>query len=422
MEYSTIWQESLMPGLVDYGVIIIYLFIILFGARSYQNKKINSIPAYKYFVSGLFFKILVGLGFCLIYTLYYGGGDTTGYFISSEAMINVLAKKGPEPFFNLLSGNQEKGSYVFDAFTGLVFYWHDPQAWSVVRFTCLFTIFGFMNYFTTTILLDVIAYIGIWKLYVVFTEMYPDYIKKLALGVLFVPSIAFWGSGIMKDTYTLSAACWLTYNFYKIFIKKEKLFINILLLIVNMYIILSIKPYIILYDRPEDVLPKYSSIIEEKGVYEARQNLGKKAQTTQQDLTREGAYGGNYYDVGKFDATPSGMIKKAPEAITAALFRPFLWEANNPVMLISGLENTVILFLTIFIFFKVGVIKTFGIIGSEPLLFFSLIFAILFSFSVGIASGNFGAMVRYRIPCMIFYIPALFILLERMKTLKAQKE
>ncbi|NTW32845.1 MAG: hypothetical protein HGB12_09505 [Bacteroidetes bacterium] len=453
-EVSTIWYDSLMPSIVDYGVILIFLFIIFFAAMSHQNKNIDSNPAYKYFISGLFFKIFCGFGLCTVYTLYYGGGDTHAYFISSKAMVNVLLQKGPEPFFRLLLGDQSNQAYAFDSYTGLVFYWHDIQAWTIIRFTSIFTIFSFKSYYTATLLLDVCAFVGVWKLYLTFTEIYPDYKNKLAIGILFVPSIVFWGSGIMKDTFTLSAACWLTHNFYKIFIKKENIFSNICLMIINIYIIISLKPYIIVALLPGILIWisfNYVKSVENKilrtlftpflivfgfgvgaitltafsgslGDYANIQSASKKAQITQQDLLRSDAYGANNYDLGSYEATPTGMIKKAPMAILTVLFRPFLWEAKNPVMLISGLENTIILLMTIFILFKVGVIKTFKIIGSEPFLFFSLLFAVIFSFSVGVAAANFGAMVRYRIPCMIFYIPTLIILYERMKSLKKDKE
>jgi hypothetical protein len=45
-----------------------------------------------------------------------------------------------------------------------------------------------------------------------------------------------------------------------------------------------------------------------------------------------------------------------------------------------------------------------------------LVFSIIFAFSVGFTSYNFGTLVRYKIPLMPFYYIALFILSDKDKT------
>ena len=66
--------------------------------------------------------------------------------------------------------------------------------------------------------------------------------------------------------------------------------------------------------------------------------------------------------------------------------------------------------LTIYILIKVGVIRTFSIIGSTPIVLFCFIFALTFAFAVGISSYNFGTLVRYKIPLMPFYVAGLYIM------------
>ena len=50
-------------------------------------------------------------------------------------------------------------------------------------------------------------------------------------------------------------------------------------------------------------------------------------------------YKGNSFDIGDYDANISSMLLKAPAAINAALFRPYIWQANNIVMFLSSIEN-----------------------------------------------------------------------------------
>jgi hypothetical protein len=44
-----------------------------------------------------------------------------------------------------------------------------------------------------------------------------------------------------------------------------------------------------------------------------------------------------------------------------------------------------------------------------------LIFTIIFGIGVGTNSGNFGTLVRYKIPLMPFYLAALYILQAQAK-------
>jgi hypothetical protein len=119
---------------------------------------------------------------------------------------------------------------------------------------------------------------------------------------------------------------------------------------------------------------------------------------------------GSGYYLGEQDGTLGGMLKLAPQAIATSLFRPFIWEAHNPVMLLSALEATFILLFTLRIFWRSGVFATLTIIGQTPILLMSFVFALVFAASVGITSSNFGTLVRYKIPLIPFYLGGLFIL------------
>jgi hypothetical protein len=55
-------------------------------------------------------------------------------------------------------------------------------------------------------------------------------------------------------------------------------------------------------------------------------------------------------------------------------------------------------------------------VSKDPNIIFCLIFSLIFAFAVGISSYNFGALSRYKIPCLPFYAAFLFILLSNGKT------
>ena len=140
-------------------------------------------------------------------------------------------------------------------------------------------------------------------------------------------------------------------------------------------------------------------------------NILIKAVKTQQDLVR-GQYGTNSYDIGAYEPTLAGISSKIPAALNMALFRPFIWDARNPVMVLSGLENLFMLLFTIYIVIKVKITTLLKSLFSNPLLIFSFLFAIFFAFSVVLTTSNYGALVRLKIPCMPFYLISLFILFD----------
>jgi hypothetical protein len=67
------------------------------------------------------------------------------------------------------------------------------------------------------------------------------------------------------------------------------------------------------------------------------------------------------------------------------------------------------------VLFKVGPRKIYTQVSKEPLLIFSVVFSIFFAFSVGLTTSNFGALVRYKIPAVPFYLSAMLILYQRNK-------
>ena len=57
-----------------------------------------------------------------------------------------------------------------------------------------------------------------------------------------------------------------------------------------------------------------------------------------------------------------------------------------------------------------GITGVWKSVRKNPSVQFFLIFTIIFAFAVGISSYNFGALSRYRIPCLPFYILALVLI------------
>ncbi len=414
--------------------------VAYFIATRIKNRHINDEPYYKYFRIGLFIKIFAGLAFALIYLFYYGGGDTVYYFLGSESIVKMVDKDMPT-FFKLLWGNHSLEVYsMFDRGTGWPLYFRDPNSFAVCRFNVLFYLMGFGSYLGNTIIMNLILYFGVWRFYKMVVRIYPNNEKWLAIALFFIPSVVFWSSGILKDGWTLTAVLFMFTNLYYIFIAKEKVVNNLLWILFWSYIAFSIRPYIfyvtigsgliwvgfaavkaiesrflrtiampfiilITWAAGVAILAQTSTMASKR--YSSIDAMLETAQIIQDDLRKE-YYGGNRFDIGAFEPTVRGVLSKFPVAVTAGLFRPFLWEANNILMLFSGIESVLLMLLILYLIIKTKVLGFFKAVFSDTFMISLLIFAITFAFFVGLTTANFGALVRYRIPVLPFLFIVLF--------------
>ena len=438
IDYSKNLAAQLL-SILDLLLPPIYLAIMYLIGTYIQSKNADN-PIYKYYRRGLMAKCFGAIAVCLVYVYWYKGGDTINYFVSSVPLINMMSKNF-DVFVSIMQGNITwENRSQFDAITGYPEFWRDPVAMFVVRLIVPLTILGFKSYLATAILLASICYSGIWRLFVVFHSEFPQLEDKLATAVLFIPSVVFWGSGILKDSITISAVGWFTYSFYCFFILKRRNISYLIFLFISGFLMVSIKPYILFALLPGSIIwlsnqrianiksaflkilfgPILLAIALGGGVFALSQmgsllgnySLDKvvsKAVESNNDQKQE-YYGGNSFDIGEVNDDPMSMLSKAHLAIGATLFRPFLWDARNPVMFISACENTYILLLTIFLFMRLKIFGFLKMVNSNPLLQFSMLFALFFAFSVGIATSNFGSLVRLKIPCIPFFVSSLFIM------------
>jgi hypothetical protein len=295
----------------------------------------------------------------------------------------------------------------------------------------------------TTALIASITYYAVWKVFVLFVTYFPSLQKQMAFSILFFPSILFWGSGVSKDTYTFFGVLLLFYNVYSLFINKSvgrKRNLNWLAIGLGFFLIINIKPYIILvfipcaliwifYDKIKKIKISFLKyfiapiglvlmvllsyyILNAFGDKMSKFSLDRALETaaiTNYDLKQD-YYGGASFDIGDFDGTLTGAIKLFPMAIIAGLFRPFIWESGSVVLLLAGLENSLILFFVVYIIFKIGFLSFFRMIIKNPVLLFCFLFSVLFAFMIGLTTSNFGALVRFKIPLLPFLLTGIFIL------------
>jgi len=257
-----------------------------------------------------------------------------------------------------------------------------------------------------------------------------------------VPSLIVWGSAILKDTICFSCLCVVHYYLFRIFMQNKFKISYLLYILFAGYIVLTIKIYILLAYAPcfsFMVTQQYKTYIHNRilramiapfiiilslvvsyvlvtqlGAQKERYSSEKLLETAK--LQRDYVHyislksEGSTYDLGEMDNGLMSYISKIPAAINVSLFRPYLWESKNPIMLLSAIESSILLYLTFRLFQKRKLKNTIDVLSKDVHLQFSLLFGLVFAFFVGVTTYNFGSLVRYKIQGYPFYIVAILLL------------
>jgi hypothetical protein len=439
--YKTNSQSLFFP--IDILTVPIFVYLVVKYFNNYKDKH-KSIAIYeKYYMKALIVRLVCTLLTAMMYDFYYNGGDTTVYFFHI-LYIKPLLFENPMLFFQVVFDPQsfESQKWLCDQAFDCGIYLFDGATGNIIRFGLLLSYFCFSSFLVISTVFTVYAFLGCWNLYKVFQELYPHLEKEMAIACLFIPSMCFWGTGLMKDSLCLGALGLLVHSVYSVIFKRERILFNVLLAAFNIYLLVVIKVYIILAFAPALAVWVFArgranikspflkaiatpifvtvGLISGVGVLTAMGSIAERyameemmrtAKDTQNWLvTASKMSGGSFYTLGDIEYSALGLLKIIPKAVNVSLFRPYLWEAKKIMLFPAAIEGVFTFYLTIRLLFKSGFLNFFKMIAANPEVQFCLVFSIIFAFAVGFTSFNFGALARYKIPFMPFYYMALFIL------------
>lgn len=415
---------------------LLLVYGVAFGVRS----SVTNVYTKRYFIPALTVKLVGAIALGILYHTLYAG-DTNNYYHQAGIVYHAFGDSFAAGW-ELVTTAGDVTPAISRYTDQLTWFGRGSNEYFVIRVAAVFALLSFNTYTVIAVLFATITFTGMWAMYVTFAKIRPQVYKELAIAVFFLPSVFFWGSGLLKDSLCLGALGWLFYAFYRGAIERKSVLRCAIMGTGAVGVIFAMKTYILLAFMPPALLwvfnestrgiqskalrlaakPLFLSVgllvsgyaFVQISAADARFDVEKIG--AQSKLTAEYLQGvskteqGSGYNIGEQDGTLGGMAKLAPQALVVALFRPFLWEARNPTMALSALEATYFLVLTLRILWRVGFFKTMALIGSTPVLTLCFVFSLVFAISVGISSGNFGTLVRYKIPLMPFYLSGLYIM------------
>lgn len=436
-----------LPFFILFWVVLIYAVKVI----KYKDEEFS-----KYIIPAFLLRIVGSILTALMYQYYYGYGDTFYYFIGASDIFNQ-AFSNPAISLEMLSVPFENWSLETKKAYTYSFFFSSPTESVVLRYGGLFGIFpGFGSYMGISLCFTSVSFLGTWLIYRVFTKIYPHLHKPLAYAVLFLPSMCFWSTGIMKDPLVMGGLGMLFYGLYHLLVKRGSSILLCLAFIyigfqltfhIKKYTFMAFAPtfgfmliynFILLVKNPtiRRVLVPFFLILSGLGFFgfvnflsnyyaafslEGFIDEASKMQWWLQYSTERDD--GTGYSLGEYDPSFTGVLQLIPKSINVTLFRPYIWEARKIIVIPSAIEAFITLLLTFYVIvIKVGVIRSLRISLGNPFVLFCLLFSLLFAFAVGFTSYNFGALARYKLPCLPFYLSAILFIYHHGQSAKISKE
>lgn len=415
---------------VDILITLLWLGILAIIVNN-QASKLENQELKSHYIRNFYIKILYGFAFTVIYLIVYGGGDTRAYWDGAVVM-NKLFFKSPSLYFDALLSlpNPENRLIHFNAETGFPPGWiyREAQGWFVCQLTSVISLITFRSFFATVVIFSYFVAISTWKIFELVTKLNLHKVNIAAWCMLYIPSVGFWCSGIAKDTIIYISILNILYYSLDILVLKNKIKLkHVFGLIFFVFLMSQIRSFALaatfaplLAAFGTRITNRYSTNLFAKFAFRivflsvgafgfiavfsssVVADLAQEASIVQNDFKNNETYTGKKYDIGVVDGTPAGMIRAFPISVFYGIYKPFIYEALSPTLILNGIESLVLVLMTLNFFFVGNVFKKIKRVSSNEFLIFAFVFTLLIGFMAGYTSVLYGVLVRIRAPLLPF--------------------
>jgi hypothetical protein len=426
-------------------LMILYLFAFIMKRR-YRNSEMA-----KYILPALTIRFACAIIYTLVLVYYYGLGDSFNYYqgvldmhravVDDKSVLKEIYSK-----VQLEPGDKMYNYFYYSASWSIRYYMLESRTYMVSKFGLPFSLIFNKSFLCISFCISFFAFLGSWKIFKLFAGLYPHLVKKIAYATLFLPSILFWGVSLLKDPICLGAMGFLLYYLHALFIRRERMAVAGIYVLLSAFLLYNLKPYILfsllggffvwffLQERQRIqrkdmrqavtglfvILALVASLFAIRGVAQTEanaqlspENLVSAIQHQQTVFSRTDAGSGSNFAVDGAPRSRLGLVLYAPLGLVNTYFRPFPWDVRSPLMLFSALEALAFAALTIMCFRRLGIGTTFRTIFSDPVITFCFTFSLIFGGIIGITTPNFGALVRYKLPCVSFYLLTFILVMDK---------
>lgn len=382
------------------------------------------------------FLLKVGAGICLfaVYTFYYtdrSGADIYKYFDDSRIMFDALLYK-PLDFLKMITGINNDNAY-FDTN-----YYHHMNNWYrkyesnsfndnhiIIRLNAVLRLFSFGYYQVHNVFINFISLIGLIALFKFLNQSVQGKKKELFIACFLIPSVVFWGSGVLKEGLLLFGMGILLYSFNNLilrqsFVKNIFLFLMALIILRNtkIYILAILIPLMIAFIWVKFANNKYvfykymivlliyfAGIYSVKFIFPEYDILQYIAARQSNFLNMSDAVkAGSRIPMVRLEPSMVSFILHSPKAFYNTLCLPWFFNSSSLLTLFNGIENLIFILTGILSICYLRVNPK-----NNNLFCFSLFYVVLMFTLIGLTTPVIGAIVRYKIPALPFLAVLLML-------------
>ncbi len=392
----------------------LFIFIII---KVYPSQS-NIIKVFYFPALGL--KIISGISLGLIYTYYYSVGDTFGFF-DDALKVAALSHGHISDYLNFLLVGNNQSPIVSELINT------QERSLFLVKILSVVSLFSFSNYWIASFYLSAASFLGSWYLFTKISLIDKDAIVSSAISFLLLPSFLFWSSGIIKESLAAGSIMFLSGAFL-FMIKKQKLhywewivgLISAVILwnlkyywavlfipaaITSLVVIRFISPWIPDRFRAAETLIwtlVFLSMILLASTIHPNFYLSRVLQVVVENHDAYVIVSGDkpFVEFNLLEPTWKSVLMNSPWALFSGLFRPFIFEASTLFQGIVGLENMLLLLLTIY---NLRYLSLFWNSDERHMIFGLMVYISLLAIFLTLSTPNFGTLSRYRVGFLPFY-------------------
>lgn len=393
-----------------------------------------------FFATGLFVKILAGIGVGLVYTYYYSAGDTFGFFNDAQTLSSFL-KKAPGKYFDFLIQGDRSYALADELLNS------ERRSLFLVKNLSLISMLSFNNYWVTSVAFSTVSFLGCWYAFRKITDQFPEGKWAAILSFLLVPSFVFWSSGIIKESLSIAALMflvgfivqllsgeknklweWIVALTAVVFLWKLKYYWAALFMpaaVTTILLVRFIIPVINSRNKAYEVLLWliiFGFIVLGASNIHPNFYLSRFLNVV---VENHNAYviasvEGPVVNFHNLESTWGSILVNSPWALFSGLFRPFVMESGSVFQMVIALENLLLLGLCLF---NIRYI-TRAWHSNHRLLIISVgMYICLLAIFLTLSTPNFGTLSRYRVGFLPFFFFLLLyypsqLLFEKINKLK----
>ncbi len=423
-----------------------YLVSIFFAAAAffaiYKIKMFGAKGISKHWFAGAFaIKLCAAFTMWFIYTNHYpdrSKADIFRYYDDAKVFHHLLKNHKAEyfKFFFQKKSTNEEVNVVLKYTNNWEMAGENPFFGSnrlIIRSNMLIALFSLGSYGVHAIVFSFLAFIGLFWIFRFFYRQLPERKWLIFLAVFGFPSIVFWSSGVLKESLVFFFVG-LILNCGSYALRGKKPIIRSILVLLSLFLLFQTRAIIALiliplilgyiwnYFKPQNhaFLPYFILLfITLSFITESKKITGKdfygiliEKRMAFEELANQEKAGSEIIGV-QFTADGFSILHSTPIALINTLFRPTPWEAKGMLMWAATIENILLFLLLILL-----VLYPNPNIKNKSIIWFALLFSLSNLIIVGLTTPILGAISRYRIIGLLFFLMAYIQLVDLEKLLR----